>query len=84
MIKHLWLGEVSIMDAVWDRFLTFWSTSPDELHNRHRLIFFLVCMFLAGIIYELLRASDTNRVELIENFTSTIIGWWEYTWLALR
>jgi hypothetical protein len=58
--------------AIQDRILHFLGTSPDDAHNRHRLIFFLILFFLLCIVIELV-AKDGNKVELIKNFSSTIV-----------
>jgi hypothetical protein len=55
-----------------DRIFHFLGTSPDDAHNRRRLIFFLIVFFLACILIKLIYR-DTTTVELIKDFTSTII-----------
>jgi hypothetical protein len=57
-----------------DRIVHFFGTSPDDAHNRHRLIFLLIAFFLAGIVFKLIK-KDADTVEMVKNFTSTI------TWL---
>jgi hypothetical protein len=60
-----------------NRILHFLGTSPDEDHNRHRLVFFLVVLFCIGIAYELhLDSGSTGRESLIKTFSSAI------TWLV--
>jgi hypothetical protein len=55
-----------------NRIVHFLGTSPDDAHNRHRLIFFLIAFFLAGIVFKLVR-KDADTVEMVKNFTSTIV-----------
>jgi hypothetical protein len=60
-----------------NRILHFLGTSPDEDHNRHRMVFFLVVLFCIGIAYELhLDPGSSGRESLIKTFSSTI------TWLV--
>ena len=63
-----------ILSPVVDRFVRFIGTSPDDAHNRRRITFFLICLFLAGIAYELIFVEkDAARLDLIKSFSSTII-----------
>jgi hypothetical protein len=55
-----------------DRIFHFFGTSPDDAHNRRRLIFFLIVFFLPCIVFELAH-KDENTVQLIKDFTSTIV-----------
>ena len=63
-----------------NRILHFLGTSPDDAHNRHRMVFFLVILFCIGIGYELRfddsAANSAVRESLIKTFSSTI------TWLV--
>jgi hypothetical protein len=62
--------------AILNRITHFLGTSPDEAHNRHRMVFFLVVLFCIGIAYELHCDTSTAREGLIKTFSSTI------TWLV--
>jgi hypothetical protein len=55
-----------------NRIVHFLGTSPDDAHNRHRLIFFLIVFFLLGIVFKLVK-KDENTVQLIKDFSTTII-----------
>lgn len=55
-----------------DRVERFLSTTPGDAGNRRRLIFFLIFLFMAGIFIELFR-EDPKRVDLITDFTKTIV-----------
>jgi hypothetical protein len=48
-----------------NRIVHFLGTSPDDAHNRHRLIFFLITFFLAGIVFKLVR-KDSDTVEMVK------------------
>ena len=60
------------MASIQDRIVHFIGTSPDDVHNRHRLIFFLIAFFLSGIVFKLVK-KDENTVELVKNFSTTIV-----------
>jgi hypothetical protein len=68
------------MSDILKRISHFLGTSPDDTHNRHRMIFFLVVLFCIGIGYELYfddsAANSTVRESLIKTFSNTI------TWLV--
>jgi hypothetical protein len=65
------------MTGILDRIEHFLGTSPDEVQNRHRLIFFLLVFFCVCIACELLFNSDSSgRESLIKTFSNTI------TWLV--
>ena len=56
------------------RIRNFFGTSPDDAHNRRRMTFFLICFFLAGIVYELsLADKSVGRSDLIKGFSNTIV-----------
>jgi hypothetical protein len=59
-----------------NRILHFLGTSPDDDHNRHRLVFFLLVFFCVGIGFELCCDKNPARESLIKTFSSTI------TWLV--
>ena len=58
------------------RMTHFLGTSPDEVQNRRRMIFFLLILFCVGIAYELRFDDGTARESIIKAFSSTI------TWLV--
>jgi hypothetical protein len=65
------------MSDIFARAVHFLETSPTEVQNRHRLIFFLLVFFCVCIFYELLPHHDSSgREGLIKTFSSTI------TWLV--
>jgi hypothetical protein len=55
-----------------NRIVHFLGTSPDDAHNRHRLIFFLIVFFVLCIVFKLVK-KDENTVQMIKDFSSTII-----------
>src|ERR1700733_6144376 len=61
-----------------NRITHFLGTSPDDAHNRHRMIFFLVVLFCVAIGYELFFDTGISAVResLIKTFSNTI------TWLV--
>jgi hypothetical protein len=73
-------SEIGPNKLILNRIARFLGTSPDDTHNRHRMIFFLVVLFCIGIVYELYfdncAATSTVRENLIKTFSNTI------TWLV--
>src|ERR1700728_1761728 len=65
----------SKIDPILNRITHFLGTSPDDAHNRHRMIFFLVVLFCLGIGYELhcdkSAADSAVRESLIKTFSNT-------------
>ena len=59
--------------GVENRIFRFFGTSPDDAHNRRRLIFFLIVFFVLCIVFKLAQHKDENTVQLIKDFTSTIV-----------
>ena len=48
---------------IFNRTIHFLGTSPDEAHNRRRMIFLLVCLFCFAIAYEL--GSGPNKTVVV-------------------
>src|SRR5580704_12691940 len=59
-----------------NRILHFLGTSPDEDHNRHRMVFFLLVFFCVGVGIDLCCDKSAGRESLIKTFSSAI------TWLV--
>lgn len=72
------LRSVTDLDKpILDRIAHFLETSPNEVQNRHRLVFFLLLFFCICIAFELLFHSGSSEgASLIKTFSSTI------TWLV--
>lgn len=66
---------LQILKPSGDRISRFLGTSPDDAHNRSRLIFFLIVFFLSRIVATLI-VRDNKTVDLVKEFTSTT------TWLV--
>jgi hypothetical protein len=69
-------SDIGPYQQILNRILHFLGTSPDEDHNRHRMVFFLLVFFCVGVGIELCCDKSPARESLIKTFSSTI------TWLV--
>jgi hypothetical protein len=72
LARLLCFGGSAMATDIQNRIVHFLGTSPDDAHNRHRLIFFLIVFFLLGIVFKLVK-KDENTVQLIKDFSTTIV-----------